>query len=82
MRTKKIINDGSRAVDEMLDGILAAHPRHLRRIEGSPRSIVAVDGPRPGKVGLVVGGGSRPEPPFLGVVGARPPGPPRRGHGV
>lgn len=69
MRTKKIINDGSRAVDEMLDGILAAHPRHLRRIEGSPRSIVAVDGPRPGKVGLVVGGGSGHEPTFLGFVG-------------
>jgi len=69
LRTKKIINDGSRAVDEMLDGILAAHPRHLRRIEGSPRSIVAVDGPRPGKVGLVVGGGSGHEPTFLGFVG-------------
>ncbi len=69
MQTKKIINDGGRAVDEMLDGILAAHPRHLRRLENSPRSIVALDGPRPGKVGLVIGGGSGHEPSFLGFVG-------------
>ena len=30
METKKIINAGDRAVDEMLDGILAAHPRAPR----------------------------------------------------
>ena len=36
---------------------------------GSPRSIVAGDGPRPGKVGLVIGGGSGHEPTFLGFVG-------------
>ena len=69
MQTKKIINDGNKAVDEMLDGILAAHPRHLRGVEGSPRSIIARDGPRPGKVGLVIGGGSGHEPTFLGFVG-------------
>ena len=69
MQTKKIINDGGRAVDEMLDGIIAAHPRHLRRVDGSPRSIVAIDGPRQGKVGLVIGGGSGHEPTFLGFVG-------------
>jgi dihydroxyacetone kinase-like protein len=67
--TKKIINDGGRAVDEMLEGVLAAHPRHLRAVDGSPRSIVARDGPRPGKVGLVIGGGSGHEPTFLGYVG-------------
>ncbi|MBL8583912.1 MAG: dihydroxyacetone kinase subunit DhaK [Rhizobiaceae bacterium] len=69
MQTKKIINDGNRAVDEMLEGILAAHPAHLRALEGSPRSIVALHGPRPGKVGLVIGGGSGHEPSFLGFVG-------------
>ncbi|MER8507877.1 dihydroxyacetone kinase subunit DhaK [Mesorhizobium sp. M0220] len=69
MQTKKIINDGNRSVDEMLEGILAAHPRHLRRADGSPRSIIARDGPRPGKVGLVIGGGSGHEPTFLGFVG-------------
>ncbi|MCX7303052.1 MAG: dihydroxyacetone kinase subunit DhaK [Hyphomicrobiales bacterium] len=69
MQTKKIINDGGRAVDEMLEGVLAAHPRHLRAVAGSPRSIVAVAGPRVGKVGLVIGGGSGHEPTFLGFVG-------------
>ena len=39
------------------------------RVEGSPRAIVARDGPRPGKVGLVIGGGSGHEPTFLGFVG-------------
>jgi dihydroxyacetone kinase-like protein len=67
--TKKIINDGDDAVDEMLDGIMAAHPQHLDRVAGSPRSIVARTGPRPGKVGLVIGGGSGHEPTFLGFVG-------------
>src|SRR5690606_25018762 len=68
VQTKKIINDGNKAVDEMLEGVLAAHSRHLRRVDGSPRSVVAVDGPRPGKVGIVVGGGSGHEPTFLGFV--------------
>src|SRR4051794_41986164 len=69
VQTKKIINDGNRAVDEMLEGILAAHPRHLTSVDGSPRSIIARDGPRPGKVALVIGGGSGHEPTFLGFVG-------------
>lgn len=69
MQTKKIINDGNRAVDEMLEGILAAHPAYLRSVDGSPRSIIARDGPRSGKVGLVIGGGSGHEPTFLGFVG-------------
>ena len=69
MKTKKLINEGAAAVDEMLAGILAAHPRHLHAVEGSPRSIVANHGPRAGKVGLVIGGGSGHEPTFLGFVG-------------
>ncbi|MBA3325742.1 MAG: dihydroxyacetone kinase subunit DhaK [Rhodobacteraceae bacterium] len=69
MRTKKILNEGDRAVDEMLDGILAAHPLHLDRVAGSARAVVARNGPRPGKVGLVIGGGSGHEPTFVGFVG-------------
>ncbi len=69
MKTKKIINDGARAVDEMLAGVLAAHPKHVYAVDGSPRSIIARNGPRPGKVGVVVGGGSGHEPTFLGYVG-------------
>ena len=70
MLTKKIINSGDAAVDEMLDGIIAAHPNSLRRSDANPRAIIAVEGPRPGKVGLVIGGGSGHEPTFLGFVGS------------
>lgn len=65
--TKKIINSGERIIEEMLEGLLAAHPRHLRAV--APRAIVARQGPRPGKVGLVIGGGSGHEPTFVGFVG-------------
>ncbi|MCA8881452.1 MAG: dihydroxyacetone kinase subunit DhaK [Rhodobacteraceae bacterium] len=53
----------------MLDGILAAHSGHLARVAGTKRAIVARDGPRDGKVGLVIGGGSGHEPTFVGFVG-------------
>lgn len=69
MKTKKLINDPKTIIEEMLEGVVAAHPKHVKRLPHSPRSIVAVDGPRPGKVGLVVGGGSGHEPTFLGFVG-------------
>lgn len=69
MKTKKLINSGADAVDEMLQGVLAAHPRHLYAVEDMPRAIVARNGPRKGKVGLVIGGGSGHEPTFLGFVG-------------
>ncbi len=67
--TQKLINDGAAAVDEMLEGVLAAHGDKLSRPEHAPRAIVARDGPRPGKVALVIGGGSGHEPTFLGFVG-------------
>ncbi|MBD9447420.1 dihydroxyacetone kinase subunit DhaK [Rhizobium sp. RHZ02] len=69
MKTKKLINSGADAVDEMLEGVLAAHPEHLYAVEDMPRAIVAKNGPRNGKVGLVIGGGSGHEPTFLGYVG-------------
>lgn len=69
MKTKKLINDPDAVVDEMIEGMLAAHPRHLKLAPGHRRALMAVDGPRPGKVGLVVGGGSGHEPTFAGLVG-------------
>jgi len=68
-QTQKLINDGNAAVDEMLVGIIAAHGRHLWRPDHAPRAVVARHGPRPGKVALVIGGGSGHEPTFLGFVG-------------
>lgn len=67
--TQKLINNGDDVVDEMLTGVLAAHAAHLYRPEGAPRAVVARHGPRPGKVALVIGGGSGHEPTFLGFVG-------------
>ncbi|WP_244486806.1 bifunctional sugar-binding transcriptional regulator/dihydroxyacetone kinase subunit DhaK [Aurantimonas sp. Leaf443] len=69
VKTKKLINDPKTIIEEMLEGIVKAHPNHVRQLEGSPRSLVAVDGPREGKVGIVIGGGSGHEPSFLGFVG-------------
>ncbi len=69
VKTKKLINDPKVIIEEMLEGIVAAHPRHVRQLPHSPRSLVALDAPRPGKVGVVVGGGSGHEPTFLGFVG-------------
>lgn len=69
MATKKIINKGDDAVDEMLDGILDAHADTVMRLDSNKRSIVSRNGPRKGKVGLVIGGGSGHEPSFLGFVG-------------
>ncbi len=68
-QTQKLINDGDAAVDEMLAGILAAHPGLLWRPDHAPRAVIARHGPRPGKVALVIGGGSGHEPTFLGFVG-------------
>jgi phosphoenolpyruvate---glycerone phosphotransferase subunit DhaK len=69
VKTKKLINSGANVVDEMLQGVLAAHPHHLYAAEDMPRAIIAKNGPRKGKVGLVIGGGSGHEPTFLGFVG-------------
>lgn len=68
-QSQKLINDGNNTVDEMLVGVIAAHGDLLWRPATSPRAVVAREGPRPGKVALVIGGGSGHEPTFLGFVG-------------
>ena len=64
---QKILNDVDAFVDEMLDGILAAHPDQLRR--PSRRAIVRADAPVSGKVAIATGGGSGHLPVFMGYVG-------------
>jgi len=66
---KKIINDPERFVDEMLDGLLLAHPDQLRAASTDRRAIVRADSPKAGRVGIVTGGGSGHLPTFLGFVG-------------
>ena len=69
VKTKKLINAPENIIAEMIEGMVGAHPDMLR-VEGETgRAIVAVEGPRDGKVGIVVGGGSGHEPAFAGYVG-------------
>jgi phosphoenolpyruvate---glycerone phosphotransferase subunit DhaK len=64
---KKLINSPDSVVDEALAGMVAAHP-DLIRVE-APNIIVRKDAPRPGKVGVISGGGSGHEPMHGGFVG-------------
>lgn len=66
---KKLINDPEAFVEETLEGILAAHPGHLKRVPGTPRGLMRADGPVAGKVAIATGGGSGHIPIFLGYVG-------------
>ena len=64
---KKLLNDPFKAVDEALEGFVAAHADVVAFAE--PRVVVRrTRGAN--KVGLVIGGGSGHEPAFVGYVGA------------
>ncbi|MEO6500507.1 MAG: dihydroxyacetone kinase subunit DhaK [Jatrophihabitantaceae bacterium] len=64
---KKLINDPQDVVAEALLGIEAAHPE--LRVDHRHKIIYRGDAPRPGKVGIVSGGGSGHEPLHGGFVG-------------
>jgi phosphoenolpyruvate---glycerone phosphotransferase subunit DhaK len=64
---KKLINDPFDAVDEALEGFVAAHAGIVEL--AAPRVVVRRSRAT-GKVGLVIGGGSGHEPAFAGYVGA------------
>ena len=58
IRTKKLMNAPEDIIPEAIEGMLSAHPA-LLRVEGATRrALIARDGPRDGKVGIVIGGGS------------------------
>ncbi|HWO76289.1 MAG TPA: dihydroxyacetone kinase subunit DhaK [Bacillus sp. (in: firmicutes)] len=65
---KKIINNPEHVVEDMLNGIVAAYPNQLKRIENTT-VIARKDAPVPNKVGLISGGGSGHEPAHAGYVG-------------
>ena len=65
---KKIINVPEQVVEEMLQGMVLAHPQYLRRVDGFD-VLVRVNSPVAGKVGLISGGGSGHEPSHAGFVG-------------
>ncbi len=66
-RSQKLINRPENIVAEMLAGFCAAYG-DLVRLEGE-RLVVRAQPKAPGKVGLVMGGGSGHEPAMLGWVG-------------
>jgi len=64
---KKLINDPNNVVADALLGIEAAHPD--LGVDHANKVIYRADGPRPGKVGIISGGGSGHEPMHGGFVG-------------
>jgi phosphoenolpyruvate---glycerone phosphotransferase subunit DhaK len=64
---KKLINAPEDVVTEALQGVAAAHPSLC--VDVGNKVITRAGGPRPGKVGLVSGGGSGHEPLHGGFVG-------------
>ena len=66
---KKIINDPSNFVSEMVDGLVRAYPQYLTQIDGTEAVVRTNKDSMKGKVGLVSGGGSGHEPAHAGYVG-------------
>ncbi|MBS2963766.1 dihydroxyacetone kinase subunit DhaK [Actinocrinis puniceicyclus] len=64
---KKLINAPDDVVSDALEGLAAAHPSLA--VDMDSRVVTRAGGPRPGKVGLVSGGGSGHEPLHAGFVG-------------
>lgn len=67
VRSRKLINDPSRMVAEMLEGYVAAH-RHIISLNEHGH-VVRATPKESGKVGLVIGNGSGHEPAMIGWVG-------------
>jgi phosphoenolpyruvate---glycerone phosphotransferase subunit DhaK len=65
---KKFLNKSEDFVNEMIEGIMAAHPGKLKYINNDLRCVVTAI-KKKGKVGLATGGGSGHLPLFLGYVG-------------
>lgn len=64
----RVINNPDLVVEDMLRGILAAHPE-LRADPENPRVVSHVHAREANRVGIVTGGGSGHEPAFIGYVG-------------
>ncbi len=66
---KKLINDPTLVVDEMIEGYVAAHSNYVKVLPQNKRAMVSVNTVRAGKVGVIYGGGSGHKPAFLGYIG-------------
>jgi dihydroxyacetone kinase len=63
-----IFNDPKAFYREMLDGFLLAYERYVERVPGAS-GVMRRGGPVPGRVSVVIGGGSGHYPAFAGLVG-------------
>ncbi len=66
---KKLMNNPTYVVEEMIEGYIKAHPNYVRQLKENSRSLVTVKETAKGKVGVLIGGGSGHEPAFMGYVG-------------
>lgn len=64
---KKIINDIALVEDQMIQGLVKAHPQYLKKLDG--HNVVVRAQKKEGKVALISGGGSGHEPAHAGYVG-------------
>ena len=64
----RLYNDPVDFKEEMLEGFVRAYGRYVKRVPDAS-GVMAVDAPRPGKVSVLVGGGSGHYPAFCGYVG-------------
>lgn len=64
---KKFINDVENVEDEMVLGLIKAHPQYLKKLDDS--HVIIRKKAKKGKVALVSGGGSGHEPAHAGFVG-------------
>ena len=65
---QRLLNKPENYVDEMLKGVLAAHPDKVKIVNDDIRCYVTAK-KKPGKVGIATGGGSGHLPLFMGYVG-------------
>lgn len=64
---KKLINSVEAVEDEMIQGLVKAYPKYLKKIDG--HNVVVRANKKEGKVALISGGGSGHEPAHAGYVG-------------
>ena len=64
---KKLINEADHVVEEMIEGMVMAHPDRIKRVEGT-NVLVRKDAPVD-KVAVISGGGSGHEPAHAGFIG-------------
>ncbi|MPY78759.1 MAG: DAK2 domain-containing protein [Actinophytocola sp.] len=64
----RLFDDPARFRDDMVDGFVSAYSRYVSRVPDAS-GVLRASGPVPGKVSVIVGGGSGHYPAFCGLVG-------------